>query len=69
MIFQEIDNPTVSGGTNEYNVYKFFNSNGEIVFESNTDFTLHSEEGKTHYYRVVNDITFEYLKGGPQRTI
>ncbi|MCR5091985.1 MAG: hypothetical protein K6B51_04760 [Bacilli bacterium] len=63
MIFQEIDNPAVSGGTNEYNVYKFFNSNGEIVFESNTDFTLHSEEGKTHYYRVVNDITFNYLKG------
>lgn len=69
MIFQEIDNPAASGGTNEYNVYKFSNGYGEIVFESNTDFTLHSEEGKTHYYRVVNDVTFEYLRGGPQRTI
>ncbi|MBQ2069897.1 MAG: hypothetical protein II467_03100, partial [Bacilli bacterium] len=68
MIFQEIENPSFSGEPNEYNAYKFSCDCGEIVFESNTDFTLHSEEGKTHYYRVVNDITFEYLKGGPQRT-
>ena len=69
MIFQEIDNPSFSGEPNEYNIYKFSDYCGDIVFESNTDFTLHSEEGKTHYYRVVNDVTFEYLKGGPQRTI
>ena len=69
MIFQEIENPSFSGEPNEYNAYKFSCDCGDIVFESNTDFTLHSEEGKTHYYRVVNDVTFEYLKGGPQRTI
>ena len=69
MVFQEVENPSFSGEPNEYNAYKFSCDCGDIVFESNTDFTLHSEEGKTHYYRVVNDVTFEYLKGGPQRTI
>ena len=63
MVFQEVENPSFSGEPNEYNAYKFSCYCGEIVFESNTDFTIHSKEGNTHYYRVVNEVTFNYLRG------
>ena len=63
MVFQEVENPSFSGEPNEYNAYKFSCDCGEIVFESNTDFTIHSKEGNTHYYRVVNEVTFNYLRG------
>ena len=63
MIFQEIDNPSFSGEPNEYNAYKFSCYSGEIVFESNTAFVVNSLEGKTHYYRIVNEVTFNYLRG------
>jgi hypothetical protein len=63
MIFQEIDNPSFSGEPNEYNAYKFSCYCGEIVFESNTAFMVNSLEGKTHYYRIVNEVTFNYLRG------
>jgi hypothetical protein len=63
MVFQEIDNPSFSGEPNEYNAYKFSCYCGEIVFESNTAFMVNSLEGKTHYYRIVNEVTFNYLRG------
>lgn len=63
MIFQEIENPSFSGEPNEYNAYKFSCDCGEIVFESNTAFMVNSLEGKTHYYRIVNEVTFNYLRG------
>lgn len=63
MIFEDLGDVFFPEVVNSYNIYKFENSLGYIVFESPTDFYVYTADGKYNAYRIVNEITFDYLRG------
>lgn len=63
MIFEDLGDVFFPEVVNSYNIYKFENSLGYIVFESPTDFYACTADGKYNAYRIVNEITFDYLHG------
>ena len=63
MIFEDLGDVFFPEVVNSYNIYKFENSLGYIVFESPTDFYVYTADGKYNAYRIVNEITFNYLRG------
>ena len=63
MIFEDLGDVFFPEVVNSYNIYKFENSLGYIVFENPTDFYVYTADGKYNAYRIVNEITFNYLRG------
>jgi len=63
MIFEDLGDVLFPEVVNSYNIYKIENSLGYIVFESPTDFYVYTADGKYNAYRIVNEITFDYLRG------
>lgn len=63
MVFVGLGDEDFPAVENSYNIYRFENSLGYIVFESPTDFYVCTADGKYSAYRIVNDITFDYLRG------
>lgn len=62
MIFKERKNAEFDTALNEYNIYKFITYVGYIIFESETEFVVHPDEGEVTAYTIVNGVTFKDLK-------
>lgn len=63
MIFEDLGDVDFPEEINSYNIYKFENSYGYFIFENSTDFCVYTSDGKYNAYRIINEITFDFLYG------